>query len=163
MDISEWSGGRSADDQKVLFEEQIKLAIDLKLPLIIHNRKGDAVVLELLKKYKGSGLTGVSHCFVSTWDFAQELLELNFLISFACSITYPSNKHLLEIVKKVPPDKFLVETDAPYLPPQNMRGTVNEPKNVVYAARKVAEVRNISFEKVSELSYSNTCQLFAIK
>ncbi|OGC68962.1 hypothetical protein A2415_04145 [candidate division WWE3 bacterium RIFOXYC1_FULL_39_7] len=162
IDISNWQGGRPKEEQIILFEEQIKLAVELNLPLIIHNRGGDEIILKLLQKYQGQGLRGVSHCFVSTWEFAQELLKLNFLLSFACSITYPSNRNLLETIKQVPDDKFLVETDAPYLPPQSMRGTVNEPKNVVYAARKIAEVKGISFEKACELSYSNTCKLFGI-
>ncbi|RJR26922.1 TatD family deoxyribonuclease [candidate division WWE3 bacterium] len=160
IDISSWEHGRAVEEQKFLFEEQLKLAVELNLPVVIHNRGGDEIILNLIKKYLSKDLTGVFHCFASEWEFAKKVLDLGFHISFTGMITYPSNKRLLESVKKVPQDRFLIETDAPYLPPQDMRGSVNEPKNVKYVAMKIAEVRGESFENISELSYSNTCALF---
>jgi len=149
--------------QKELFKLQIGLAVQHNLPLIIHNRGGDDTVLEILKHYKDTGLKGVMHCYVSDWDFAQKLLNLNFYISFAAIITYPSaGEKLLEVVKKIPEDRFLIETDAPYLAPQELRSQINYPKYVKMTAAKIAELRKTSFEKISEISYQNTCRLFNI-
>lgn len=160
IDISNWEEGRKLKDQIELFEMQINLAVENKLPLVLHNRNGDSQVLELFERYKNNGLTGVAHCFASSWEVAQKLLDLNFYISFSAMITYPSRKELLEVVEKVPFDRFLVETDAPYLPPQGLRGQQNEPKYVKMVAQKVAEVKNLPTEKIAELSYNNTLRLF---
>ena len=162
IDISDWKDGRSVDDQMKLFEAHIELALERNLPLIVHNRNGDEIVLKVLQKYKSKGLRGVAHCFSSSWDFAQKVIDQNFLISFAGVITYPSRKSLLEVVEKVPLDKFLVETDAPYLPPQGHRGEINEPKYVKIVAEKVADIRKIPFESVCEHAYRNAASLFRI-
>jgi TatD DNase family protein len=154
---------RELTDQKELFKLQIGLAVQHDLPLVIHNRDGDKEVLEILNHYKNTGLRGIMHCFVSDWEYAQKLLDLDFYISFTGIITYPSaGEKLLEVVKKVPHDRFLVETDAPYLAPQKLRGQINYPKYVKMTAAKIAELRNTSFEEISEISYRNTCQLFNI-
>ena len=162
IDITDWHGGRNINDQLILFEEQLKLAVKLKLPVVIHNRNGDAYVVELVKKYISNGLRGVIHCFVSNQEFAINMLNLGFYLSFSGNITYPSNRELREIVANVPNDRFLVETDSPYLPPQGHRGEVNEPKYVKIVAEKVADVKTISFEKACEYAYNNTCTLFNI-
>jgi len=162
IDITEWHGGRKLEDQVVLFEEQLKLAVKLQKPVVIHNRNGDEHVVRLVKKYKNNGLRGVIHCFVSTQALAQSMLDLGFYLSFSGNITYPSNRDLREVVKIVPNDRFLVETDSPYLPPQGHRGEVNEPKYVKIVAEKVADVKTISFEKACEYAYNNTCTLFNI-
>jgi TatD DNase family protein len=161
LDISENSENvRSVEEQAELFEMHIKLALEKDLPLIIHNRNGDEVVLKLLQKYKSPKLRGVAHCFASSWETAQKLLNLGFYLSFSGMITYPSRKGLLETVEKVPKDRFLVETDAPYLPPQGHRGEKNRPKYVKIVAQKVAEVRKVSFSEIEHISYNNTSCLF---
>jgi len=160
IDISNWQGGRSPEEQKELFEEQIKLAIKYNLPLIVHNRNGDESVLELLNKYVPKGLRGVIHCFDSNWEFAQEILDLGFYISFSGMITYPKKDYLLEVVENIPVDKLLVETDAPYLAPQPHRGETNYPKYVKLVAEKVAEIKGISLGSVEAYSYDNTSKLF---
>lgn len=162
IDITEWKGGRSVEDQIKLFEMQINVALDHDLPLVIHTRNGDELVLNLFNKYRNSRLRGVIHCFSSSWEVAQKYLDLGFCISFSGLITYPSRKQLLETVKGVPDDKFLVETDAPYLPPQGYRGQTNEPKYVKIVAQKVAEVRDQTFDQVSKLSYDTTCRIFKL-
>lgn len=162
IDISKWEGGRTLEEQIKLFEMQIKLSLKYKLPLIIHNRNGDEYVLKLLTKYKDRGVLGVMHCFDSTWEYAQEILDLGFYISFSGLITYPKRDYLLEVVKNVPMDRFLVETDAPYLPPQTHRGEVNYPKYVKIIAEKVAQVKEKTFNEIALNSYTNTCKLFNI-
>jgi TatD DNase family protein len=160
LDISNRESGRSPEEQTELFEMHIRLALEKDLPLVIHNRNGDAIVLKQLRKYKEPKLRGVAHCFASTWETAKELLDLGLYLSFSGMITYPSRTALLETVKKVPEDRFLVETDAPWLPPQGHRGEKNQPKYVKIVAQKVAEVRKVSFSTIEHISYSNTSCLF---
>ena len=162
VDISNWENGRTLDEQLEVFEMQIKFAKENKLPIIIHDRKGDDGVLKLLEKHSGSGFRGVIHCFDSSWEFAKKILDLGFYISFTNLVTYPKKDALLEVVRQVPMDRFLVETDAPYLPPQDHRGELNYPKYVKIVAEKVAQVKQKPFEEVCASSYENTCSLFDI-
>ena len=154
-------GERSIQKQVELFEMQIKLAIKHDLPIVIHNRNGDEQLLKILKKYKGSGLTGVIHCFTSTWEVAEEALAAGFYLGFTGIITYPSGKNLWEVIRKTPTDKILVETDAPYLSPQSVRKEINEPKYVRITAKTLAGVKKMSFEDLSQTLYQNTCRLFS--
>lgn len=163
IDISNWQNGRSLEEQKELFKLQIGFAVEKDLPLIIHNRNGDECVLAILTKYRGTSLHGVAHCFSSTWETAKKLLDLNFYISFAGNVTYKSAAAgMLETVANVPTDRYLVETDAPYLPPQGHRGEINYPKYVKITAEKIAEIRKISFKQVSQETFSNTARLFKL-
>jgi TatD DNase family protein len=162
VDNSGWENGRTLDEQLEVFEMQIEFAKENKLPIIVHDRKGDEEVLKLLEKHSGSGLRGVVHCFDSSWEFAQKILDLGFYISFTNLITYPKKDELLEVVRQVPMNRFLVETDAPYLPPQSHRGELNYPKYVKIVAEKVAQVKQKTFEEVCASSYENTCSLFDI-
>lgn len=152
---------RSLQEQKELFKLQVGLAVERGLPVVIHNRSADEETLKVLEKYKKTNLKGVAHCYVSDWEFAKKLLHLNISLSFSGIITFPSaGEKLLEAVKKVPERNFLVETDAPYLAPQGHRGEVNYPKYVKITAAKIAEVRNSSLERIEEITYQNTCNLF---
>jgi len=162
IDISNWENGRLLDEQVKLFEMQVSLAKNNRIPLIVHNRNGDDIVYRILKENSDDRLCGVVHCFDSDWDFAKKILDLGFYISFTNLITYPKKDNLQEVVKNVPEDRFLVETDAPYLPPQSMRGQINYPKYAKIVAEKVAQVKQKTFEEVSEFSYRNTCSLFNI-
>jgi TatD DNase family protein len=162
IEVSNYDKQRSVEDQIELFEMQILLAKENSLPLIVHNRNGDRQVFELLEKHADFDLRGVVHCFDSDWEFAQKILNLGFYISFTNMVTYPKKDTLLEVVKNVPMNRFLVETDAPYLPPQTLRGELNYPKYVKIVAEKVAQVKQKTFEEVSNSSYENTCKLFNI-
>ncbi len=162
IDITNRDGNRKLEDQVSLFEMQLFLAVKYNVPVVVHNRNGDKTVLDILKKYSDKNLKGVIHCFDSDWEFARKVFDLGFYISFSNMITYPKKDSLLEVVKNVPEDKFLVETDAPYLPPQSMRGGINYPKYVKIVAEKVAQIKQKTSEEISELSYGNTCSLFKI-
>jgi len=154
-----------------LFEMQVKLAVEFNLPLVIHNRNGDEQVLAVVEKYAKQGLTGVCHCFVQDWDYAQKMLGYGFYLGFGGIITYsPSSASwrtteghsILETVKNAPGNRVLIETDSPYLAPGNLRRSINEPKNIGLVAQKIAETRGISYDEVCKLTYENGKTLFKI-
>ena len=162
IDMSNWKGGRDIKDQLHLFEEQIKLAVKYDLPLVVHNRNGNNYVLELLNRYVPLGLKGVIHCFDADWEYAKDILNLGFYISFSGMITYPKKDYLIEVVKNVPLDRFLVETDAPYLAPQRYRGQVNYSKYVKVVVEKIAGVKKLDLMSIEGHSYENTSKLFSL-
>lgn len=162
IDITNWYGGRTKAAQVELLEAHLQLALKLKFPVVLHNRNGDSEILELLIKYKDAGLQSVFHCFSSTWEFAKKILDLGCYVSFSGMITYPSRRELLETVKNIPLDRFMVETDAPYLPPQGHRGEQNRPKYVIITAQKIAEIRKIPYETIATAAYKNTCRFFRL-
>jgi len=134
------------------------LARKYHLPIIIHNRNGDEKIISLLKKYKD--LKGVFHCFCSTWQFAQQILKLNFYLSFSGFITYPSKSYLLETVAKVPAERLVIETDSPLITPKPCQDEQNQPKNVKIIAEKVAQIRSDSFLSVANYTTKNAQKLF---
>ncbi|KKU44035.1 MAG: Hydrolase, TatD family [Parcubacteria group bacterium GW2011_GWA2_46_7] len=145
-----------------LFEMQIQLAIENNLSVIIHNRNGDDTVVRLLKQYVPQGLRAIAHSFSQSWEYAQQLLSLGAYLSFSGMITYKGRKNIAEIIQKMPLDRMLIETDAPYLPPEGFRGQPNEPKNVVAVAQKIAEVRVDTLEHIALQTYENTKTIFAV-
>lgn len=167
IDKSDFDGARNLESQLELFKLQVGFAVEHDLPIIIHNRDGSEEIIRTLKKYSkyhGSRLKGVAHCFTQDWELAREYLDLGFYISFSGIITFPSaGEDLTHVVKKVPHNRYLIETDAPYLAPQGHRGEVNYPKYVKIVAEKVAELRNIPFSEVEKESVSNTQRIFSIK
>lgn len=153
---------REVNEQKELFEYQIELALKKNIPVMIHNRNGDEIVLDILSNYKSRGLKTIAHCFSSNYEIAKKFLSLGTYISFSGMITYPSRHDLREVVAKVPDDMFLVETDSPWLPPQGHRGELNYPKYVKIVAEKVSQVKEKPYDIVASLSTSNACRLFNI-
>lgn len=151
---------RNLKSQRSLFEMQINLAIRKKLPIVIHNRNSDQETIEVLNTYKSSGLTGVIHCFVSDYHFAKQAMDLGFYLSFNGIITYKSGESIYETIQKMPLDRILIETDAPYLSPEGFRKITNEPKYLPIILNKISEIRNISKEELEEQIYSNTYRLF---
>jgi TatD DNase family protein len=169
IDVSEWKNQRPPGEQVRLFEAQIKLSQKLNLPLVIHNRNSDDNILDVLAGYKS--VRGVVHCFDSSWEVAQKFLDLGLYISFSGLITYESKGYLLETVKNIPRDKYLIETDAPCLLPEPVRTESrvlgakrhNEPKYVKMVGQKVAETRQINLEEAALQTSNNTCRLFGLK
>lgn len=154
---------RDIEEQRELFKMQLGLAVQRELPAVLHNRNSDPELLDVLQLYKDTKLTGVAHCYTSDWDFAKDLLHRDFYVSFSGIVTYPSaSKKLLEAVKNIPRDRLLLETDAPFLPPQGHRGEINYPKYVTITAAKVARIRNTPQEEIEKYTYQNTCRLFKI-
>ncbi len=153
----------SKEVQKELFRKQLGLAVQLGLPVVIHNREADEDTIFELSRYKETQkLRGVFHCFTQNLELAKKVIDLGFYISFTAIITYPSAKHLVEVAKNIPREKVLIETDAPYLPPQTERGKRNEPKNVRIVAEKLAEIWGISVEEVAKITTKNASTLFSL-
>ena len=133
------------DEQIRLFEEHIKASISSKLPLVIHSRDAEDLTYEILSSYsKNNDLKILMHCFTGSKEFAQKLLKLNAYFSASGIITFKKNNDLKETFKSIPLNKILIETDAPYLSPEPLRGKSNEPSNVVHTARYLSNL-NLDF------------------
>lgn len=151
------------DRQKEIFIEQLRLAIEVDKPVIIHCRDAHTDMLDILiqAKKQSSGLRGVMHCFGGTLEQARQYVELGFLISFTGLITFV--RAWDEVIQNIDLNKIMVETDCPYLTPVPFRGRRNEPLYVEYVARKVAEIKKIDFEIVANQTTRNALDLFGIK
>ncbi|TSK08122.1 MAG: YchF/TatD family DNA exonuclease [Geobacter sp.] len=149
--------------QEEVFRRFIRMARELSLPLIIHDRDAHDRILAILKEEKAEEVGGVLHCFSGDLEMARTCIDLNFMISIPGTITYPSNEALREVVRGVKIEKLMVETDAPYLTPVPHRGKRNEPAFVRYAAEKVAELKGLSPDDVGRITSFNTRRLFRIE
>ena len=157
----------SAEVQKKLFAEMLSLAADFSKPVVIHSREADEDTLTLLTAYASDWTMsdrspGVLHCFTGGQDFAEKLCTLDFMISFSGILSFKSATEIQEVAQKLPLDRILIETDAPYLAPVPYRGKRNQPAYVVEVARCLAELRNESVEKIMEVTAENTRRLFGI-
>ena len=144
------------------FRNHIGAAKKLKKPLIIHTREAKEDTLRILKEENADEIGGVIHCFTEDWEFAKKAMDLNFYISFSGIITFNNAVAIKEVAKKIPADKFLIETDSPYLAPAPFRGRPNYPTYVRYVANQIAELRGTSTTKIADLSASNFYQLFSL-
>lgn len=142
------------------FRCHIQAAKALKKPLIIHTREAKQDTLRILKEENAQEVGGIIHCFTEDWEFAEQALELGFYISFSGIVTFNSAKAIQEVAKKVPGDRFLIETDSPYLAPVPHRGRPNYPTYVRFVAEKIAELRGVSVEEIAQQSTSNFYSLF---
>ncbi len=151
----------SRELQVEVFKKQIKLAYSLKLPMIIHIREAYGDFLEILKEYKEYFKYGaVIHSFSGSVEVANILLSYGFYLSFNGIATFKNANKVLNVIKEVPLDKMLVETDSPYLTPEPHRGKVNEPKFVSFVAKKIAEIKEMDYSEVCEILNNNAKQLF---
>ncbi len=153
----------SRENQKKLFVSLLKTAKAAKLPLITHNREAHADTIDILKNIMGDSVRGVMHCFSGDEAVLKTCLGMGFFISFTCNITYKNAARLREIAKLVPMDRLLIETDAPFLAPQDFRGKRNEPMHVRYAAEEVAKIKGLSFNEVAKVTTENAARLFKLK
>lgn len=144
------------------FRNHIRAAKILKKPLIIHTREAKVDTLKILKDEGAEEIGGIIHCFTEDWEFAQKALDLNFYISFSGIITFNNATTIRDVVKKIPSDKFLIETDSPYLAPVPFRGRPNYPIYVRYVAEQIAELRGITVNKVADITTNNFYNLFQL-
>jgi TatD DNase family protein len=148
--------------QKETFEQQIRLAKELELPVIIHDREAHADVLQILRK-SGKDITGVLHCFSGSSEMAKEAIKLGYLISLAGPVTFPNASNLHQLVQNLPVESIVLETDCPWLAPQSHRGKRNEPSFIIETARKVAELKSLPFHELVEATTRNARGLFGIR
>ena len=140
----------------------INAAKALKKPLIIHTREAKKDTLRILKEEGAGEVGGIIHCFTEDWEFAQQAMDLNFYISFSGIVTFNNATVIKEVAKKIPADRFLIETDSPYLAPIPFRGRPNYPTYVRYVAEQIAELRGVSVNKIADLSTQNFYDLFKL-
>ena len=148
------------DVQKTRFREQMELARRLKKPVIIHEREALSDTLEVLADFRD--LLGVVHCFSGSWETAKIILDMGWYLSFTGVITFKNARKALEVVEKMPPDRIMIETDAPYLAPEPKRGQRNSSLFLPFIAEKVAEVRGLSLEETAALTTENGKRFFGI-
>ena len=152
--------GYNKETQKKYFIEQINLANELNLPVVIHSRDADMDMLEILKNNKINN-NFVMHCFSSSVEILKEVLKLGAYISIAGPVTFRNARSLIEVTKLVPEDKLMIETDCPYLCPEPHRGKRNEPAMVKYTAEKIAELRGVTLEELAKKTNENTKNFYA--
>lgn len=149
----------SASDQQKHFITHLKVAAEVNKPVIIHSREAREDTLESIKKYAGSA-AGVLHCFTENWDMAKRAIDMGFYISISGIVTFKNADALREVVKKIPLERLMVETDSPYLAPIPHRGKPNQPAYVREVAEYIAELRGIKLELLAEQTTANFQRLF---
>ena len=144
------------DKQIWLFEEQLKIAYDFNLPVVIHSRDATMDTINILKKYK---VKGIIHCFSGSLETANIYISMGFLLGIGGVVTF-SNSKLKDVVKEVPLESIVLETDSPYLTPVPFRGKINSSKYLEYIANFIADIKNISLEELAEITSKNASSLF---
>jgi len=151
----------SPEEQINVFRSQLNIAQDLELPVLIHSRKAADEIATVVKEENFTN-GGVLHCFTENWEFAKQMLELGFLISFSGILTYPNAEALRNVAKKLPLEKILVETDSPYLVPVPYRGRMkrNEPLYVKEVAKTLAGIKKVDLDEVARVTTQNFVSFF---
>ena len=154
-----WNKENKKEQQKV-FRKQLEIAKKYNIPVVVHSRDAIEDTYNILKDYK---LKGDIHCFGSSLEMANKFIKLGYKIGIGGVLTFKNSLKLKEVVKNISLDSILLETDSPFLSPEPFRGKKNEPKNVEYVAKKIAELKNVSFEEVVDITTSNAKSLFDLE
>ncbi len=147
--------------QEKVFHKQIELAIDCKLPIVIHTRDAFRETIKIVNEYVSDLEGGVFHCFPGNIDEAYEVFEIGFLISVGGILTF-KNSTMAQVAEEVSLNRIIIETDAPYLAPVPFRGKTNQPSYVKYVCEKLAELKNLPFEQVEKITDRNCQKLFKL-
>ena len=147
-------------EQNRVFEEQLKLARELDVPVVIHDREAHGDVMALVKKYQPKGLM---HCYSGSVEMLKEVLKLGMSISLGGTVTFKNARVPVEVAQAVPLDRLLLETDAPYLSPVPYRGKRNDSTKIAYTAEKIAELRGMEPQELIDLTTENAKRLYGIK
>ena len=142
------------------FKEHIEASLKLNIPIIIHSRNAESETFDILNSYKNNNLKILMHCFTGSTEFSKKLLNLNAFFSASGIITFKNSLDLQDTFKLLPLDKILIETDSPFLAPIPMRGKKNEPSFIKYTALKLAELKNVTFDKINQQTSINFEKLF---
>lgn len=151
------------DVQRRVFAIQISLARELELPIVVHVREAYQDVMSILKSEHAEDVGGIVHCFSGDREVAKDCLDMGFYISVGGILTFANSQELREIIRGLPMDRILLETDAPYLTPVPYRGKRNEPAYLVHVAEALANLKGITFDEVAETTTLNACKLFGLR
>ena len=146
-------------EQIIAFEEQINLSISYDLPIVIHCRESFNEIYDVLKKFKSKNIKGIFHCFSGSIEEAKKIIDLNFSLGIGGVVTFKNGK-ISEFLSQVPIEKIVLETDSPYLAPVPYRGKRNESSYIELVAKKIAEVYNLDFDYVNEVTDNNALDIF---
>jgi TatD DNase family protein len=146
--------------QRQRFRTHIRAALECRKPLIIHTRAAADDTIRLMHEEQASAVGGVMHCFTETWEVARAAMDMGFYISFSGIVTFKNAKALKEVAQRVPFDRMLLETDAPYLAPVPFRGKTNDPSLVKHVAEEIARLRGCSYDQVAQQTTNNFNILF---
>ena len=155
-----WESNPSKEIQIEWFIKQLQVAKKYNLPIIIHSRDAMGDTVDVLKEYKDCYKKGIMHCYAGSIETSKELEKLGFYFSFAGPLTYKNANTLRNVAQSIPLDRILVETDDPYLTPTPHRGKINHPSYVIYVAEELANIKNMSYEEIQEITYKNSLKVF---
>jgi TatD DNase family protein len=166
LDYAKSSAGK--ETQISLFLKSLEVASEVNKPVVIHCRKAQGDALRILRSFYGGVSrsdfsTGVIHCFSGDLHFAEGCMDLGFYLGVDGPITYPNSRDLVEVISRVPLDRIVLETDSPYLPPQDSRGKRNESSYLVRIAEKLSEISGRSLDEIARVTTENALRLFRIK
>ena len=156
-----WEENPPKEFQEEVFRRQIELALELDLPIVVHDRDAHGDSLQIVLDYPE--LRGVFHCFAGSPEMAKELLKRGWYLGFDGPITYPNNRRAPEVVAVTPLDRIVVETDAPYLPPTPYRGKRNESRYLSYVIDQLAEWKGVSAQEMEDQTFQNGKRLFGLE
>lgn len=149
--------------QEAVFQEFLGMAQRLRRPVLMHCRDAHEPLLKILRGHPAGACTGLMHCASGPPEFIQEALALGLYVSFAGNVTFPKADALRALVPLVPDDRLLLETDAPFLAPQPVRGQPNEPAFIAHTAATVAQLRGTTLESLTQMTTQNACKLFGLR
>jgi TatD DNase family protein len=148
--------------QRERFRVHIRAARECGKPLIVHTRSSADDTLRILREERADAVGGVMHCFTETWETAQAAMDLDFYISLSGIVTFKNAQALKEVARRIPGERLLIETDAPYLAPVPFRGRTNQPAYVKQVAEAIAHLRELPAEQVGQMTSANFRQLFRV-
>ena len=148
------------DLQLKVFKEQLQLAKELDVPVIIHDREAHGDTMDILREFKPKGLL---HCFSGSVEMMREVMKLGLYISLGGTVTFKNARHSVDCAREVPLDRLILETDAPYLSPVPFRGKRNDSRNIKYVAEKIAEIRGMTTDEILEITMANAKRLYGIE
>ena len=147
------------DIQKIVFEEQIKLSLDLDMPLVVHDREAHGDTFDYLRKYKPKALV---HCFSGSVELMREAVKMGMYISLSGVVTFKNARQSVEVASEIPLDRLLLETDAPYMAPVPFRGKRCDSSMILYSAEKIASLRNIGIQELLDITCENAKRFYGI-
>lgn len=144
--------------QQKAFIDQLELANEYRMPVVVHDRDAHGDTMDILKKHMK--VTGIMHCFSGSYEMARQCLDMGMYISIGGVLTFKNARKTVEVIEKVPLERILTETDCPYLTPEPYRGTRNKPVYVKYVVQKIAEIKGVECEEVERIVYQNVKRVF---